>query len=312
MRALVKLEKGVEPREIPIPEVGGGEVLVKVVNAGICGTDLAIYTGSLKVPTPLVMGHEFSGTIVKGPEKWLGKPVVSEINTACGKCYFCRIGERYHCINRKALGVTMDGCFAEYVKVPEKNVHEIPFSFEEGVFVEPLTAAIQTVKRTKISLGENVLVLGCGRLGLLVVQVMRLQGANVFAFDRHDFKLKLASSFGAKVISPDEENLPMFDVVVECTGNPNALNKAIELVKPTGTVALKSTPGGLSGVNMTLVAQKEIRIQGSRCGSFDVAISLIRDGKVQVKKLISNRFGLEEYKEAFESKGVKNIFTIGC
>jgi len=312
MRALVKLEKGVELREIPIPEVGEGEVLIKVVNAGICGTDLAVYTGSLKVPTPLVMGHEFSGTIVKGPEKWLGKPVVSEINTACERCYFCRIGERYHCINRKALGVTMDGCFAEYVKVPEKNVHEIPFSFEEGVFVEPLAAAIQTVKRTKISLGENVLVLGCGRLGLLVVQVMRLQDANVFAFDRDDSKLKLASSFGAKVISPDEESLPMFDVVVECTGNPSALNKAIELVKPTGTVALKSTPGGLSGVNVTLVAQKEIRIQGSRCGPFDVAIPLIKDGKVQVKKLISNRFSLGEYKKAFESKGVKNIFTIGC
>jgi threonine dehydrogenase-like Zn-dependent dehydrogenase len=305
------LEKGVELRDIPIPEVGAGEVLIKVVDAGICGTDLAIYAGSLKVPTPLILGHEFSGIIAKGPEKWLRKPVVSEINTACGKCHFCRIGERYHCINRKALGVTMDGCFAEYVKVPEKNVHEIPFSFEEGIFVEPLAAAIQTVKRTKISVGENVLVFGCGRLGLLVVQVMRLQGANVFAFDRDDSKLKLASSFDANVVSPDEKGLPMFDVIVECTGDPSALNKAIELVKPTGTVALKSTPGGLSRVKMTLVAQKEIRIQGSRCGPFDVAISFIRDGKVQVKKLISNRFCLEKYKEAFGSKGIKNIFTIG-
>jgi alcohol dehydrogenase len=312
MKALVKSEKGVELREIPIPEVGEGEVLIKVVNAGICGTDLAVYTGSLEVPTPLVMGHEFSGTVVKGPEKWLGKRVVSEINTACGRCYFCRVGERYHCINRKTLGITMDGCFAEYVKVSEKNVYEIPFSFEEGIFVEPLAAAIQTVKRTKISLGENVLVLGCGRLGLLVVQIMGLQGANVFAFDHNDSKLKLASSFGAKTISLDEKNLPMFDVVVECTGNPNALNKAIELVKPTGTIALKSTPGGLSEIKMTLVAQKEIRIQGSRCGPFDVAIHLIRDGKVQVKKLISNRFSLEEYNKAFESKGVKNIFIIGC
>lgn len=311
MKALVKLEKGVELQKIPIPEVGEGEVLIKVVNAGICGTDLAVYSGSLGVPTPLVMGHEFSGTIVKGSEEWSGKRVVSEINTACERCYFCRIGERYHCINRKTLGITMDGCFAEYVKVPQKNVHEIPFSFEEGVFVEPLAAAIQTVRRTKISLGENVLVLGCGRLGLLVVQVMRLQGANVFAFDRDDSKLKLASSFGANIISPDEGSLPMFDIVVECTGNPSALNKAIEFVKPTGTVALKSTPGGLSEVDMTLVAQKEIKIQGSRCGPFDVAIPLIRDGKVQVKKLVSNRFGLEEYKEAFESKGIKNIFTIG-
>lgn len=311
MKALVKLEKGVELREIPIPEVGEGEVLIKVVNAGICGTDLAVYVGSIEVPTPLVMGHEFSGTVER-PKKWLGRRVVSEINTTCERCYFCRIGERYHCINRKTLGITMDGCFAEYVKVPEKNVHEIPFSFEEGVFVEPLAAAIQIVKRTKISLGENVLVLGCGRLGLLVVQVMKLQGANVFAFDRDDSKLKLASSFGAKIVSPDEKSSPMFDVVVECTGNPSALNKAIELVKSTGTVALKSTPGGLSGVNMTLVAQKEIKIQGSRCGPFGVAIPLIRDGKVQVKKLISNRFKLEEHKEAFESGGVKNIFTIGC
>jgi alcohol dehydrogenase len=311
MRALVKLEKRVELRGIPIPEIGEGEILIKVVNAGICGTDLAVYNSSFEVPTPLVMGHEFSGTVIKGPEKWLGKRVVSEINTTCGKCYFCSIGERYHCINRKALGITMDGCFAEYVKAPEKNLHEITFSFEEGVFVEPLAAAIQSVRRTKISAGENVLVLGCGRLGLLVVQVMKLQGANVFAFDRNEPKLRLASSFGAKIISLDEESLPMFDVVVECTGDSSALNKAIELVKPSGTVALKSTPGQLSEVNITLAVQKEIRIQGSRCGPFETAIPLIRDGKVKVKELISNRFSLEEYKKAFESRGVKNIFTIG-
>lgn len=172
MKALAKLEKEVELQEIPIPKVGEGEVLIKVVKAGVCGTDFAICTGSLKVPTPLVMGHEFSGTVVKGPERWLGKRVVSEINTACERCYFCRIGERYHCINRKTLGITMDGCFAECVKAPEKNLHEVPFSFEEGVFVEPLAAAVQIMKRTKISIGDKMLVLGCGRLGMLVLQVI--------------------------------------------------------------------------------------------------------------------------------------------
>lgn len=310
MKALVKLEKTVELQEIPIPKIGAGEALIEVVNAGICGTDLAIYNNSLEVPTPLVMGHEFSGTVVEGAESLSGRRVVSQINTACGKCYFCRAGERYHCVSRKALGITMDGCFAEYVRVPDENLHEIPFSFEEGVFVEPLAAAIQVVKRTRISLGENVLVLGCGRLGLLITQVLKLHGANVFAIDRDISKLELATSFGATAISPKEKDLPVFDVVVECTGDPNVLNKAIELVKPTGTIALKSTPGTLSGLNMTTVVQKEIKIQGSRCGPFDTAIYLIKEGKVQIKKLISNRFNLEDYIEAFEAKGVKNIFTI--
>ncbi|MEA1905068.1 MAG: zinc-binding dehydrogenase, partial [Candidatus Hadarchaeota archaeon] len=207
-------------------------------------------------------------------------------------------------------GISTNGCFAEYVKVPEENLHEIPFSFEKGTFVEPLAAAVQVVKRTSVSLGENVLVLGCGRLGLLVLQVMKLQGANVFGFDLDESKLDLASSLGANIVSPDQADLPMFDVVVECTGTPHALNKAIELVKPTGTIALKSTPGLPFEVNMTSVAQKEIRIQGSRCGPFDVAIPLIREGKVGVENLISNRFAIEDYKKAFEAGGIKNIFVI--
>ena len=315
MKALVKLSDGISVKEMPMPKISSSEVLIKVSRAGICGTDVAIYRGQFKAPVPLIMGHEFAGIVVDGDKNIVGKRVTAEINIGCGRCYFCRRGMSIHCLRRKALGITTNGCFAEYMKIPSLNIHEIPISFEEGTFVEPLAAAIQLTKKTPISLCKNVLVLGCGRLGLLIIQVLRMHGANVFAYDRNDFKTKLAASFGAKIISPGEADLPFFDVVVECTGNPEVMNLAIELVKPTGTIALKSTPGIPSNVNLHQVVVNEVNIQGSRCGTsdlFDMAISIIRDGKGQVKKLISNRFNLEEYKEAFESKGIKNIFTIEC
>lgn len=313
MKALVKLGDSTSVKEMLMPKISSSEALVKVSRAGICGTDLAIYNGKFKVPAPLIMGHEFAGTVVDGDKNIVGKIATAEINIGCGNCYFCKKGMSIHCRLRKTLGITTNGCFAEYVKVPSSNIHEIPFSFEEGIFVEPLAAALQLIKKTPISQNENVLVLGCGRLGLLITQVLKIHGANVFAYDRDDFKTKLAASFGAKIISLGEADLPFFDVVVECTGNPEVINLAIELVKPTGTIALKSTPGIPSNVNLHQVVVNEVNIQGSRCGTsdlFSMAISLIRDGKVQVKKLISNRFNLEEYREAFESKGIKNIFTI--
>ncbi len=310
MRAIVKTDDGIELEEISTPEIGDSEALVKVKRAGICGTDLAIYKGNFETPSPLVIGHEFSGIVKAGNENWVGKDVTSEINITCGNCYFCKRDMPRHCEKREALGITVNGCFADYVKVPEENLWEIPFSYDKGSFVEPTAAAIQTTKLTEIEEGKNVLIIGCGRLGLLVLQVMKIKGADVFATDRNEKKLEIASSLGAKVLSLDDRSLPRFDVVVEATGNPKVLNKSLEIVKPMGTIALKSTPGVPFEVDMSLVAQKEITIQGSRCGPFDEAISYLEEGKIKVKELISNRFEIEEYREAFEAGGIKNIFKI--
>lgn len=310
MKAIVKDDKGISLKEVPVPEINDSEVLIKVKKAGICGTDLAIYKGNFETPTPIIMGHEFSGIVVEGEENWVNKRVTSEINITCGDCYFCNIGQSHHCENRRALGISADGCFADFVKVPIENLHEIPFSFDKGSFVEPVAAALQTIKKTKVEERSNVLVLGCGRLGLLIVQVMRIHGANVFAFDREEEKLEIASSLGASSIRINGEDLPRFDIVVESTGNPNVLNRALELVKPTGTVALKSTPGIPFEVDMSLVAQKEITIQGSRCGPFDEAIRHLENLDIVIEPLISNYFTLEEYREAFETSGIKNLFNI--
>ncbi len=309
MRALVKTGRGVEIQEVSTPNIEDSEVLVEVKKAGICGTDLAIYNDNFETPEPLIMGHEFSGIVKAGDVDWIDKDVTSEINITCGKCYFCKKGMSHHCENREALGITVNGCFADYVKVPEENLHEIPFSYEMGSFVEPVAAAIQTAKRTETE-EDNVLILGCGRLGLLVLQIMGIKGAEVYASDRNEEKLEIASSLGAKIVSLDDESLPGFDVIVESTGNPKALNQALEIVKPTGTIALKSTPGIPFEVDMSLVAQKEITIQGSRCGPFDEAISYLEEGKIRVKELISGHFELKEYEEAFEAEGIKNIFNI--
>lgn len=310
MKAIIKTSKGVELREVSTPQIKKSEVLVKVKKAGICGTDLAIYKDNYETPEPLIMGHEFSGIVKAGDEEWIDKKVTSEINITCGKCYFCKKGLSHHCENRDALGITVDGCFADYVKVPEENLHEIPFSYEKGSFVEPVAAAIQTTKKTKIEEKDNVLILGCGRLGLLVLQVMKIIGADVYATDRNEGKVEIASSLGATIVSLDDEDLPRFDVIVEATGNPKALNQALEIVKPKGTIALKSTPGVPFEVDMSLVAQKEISIEGSRCGPFDEAISYLKDERIKIQNLISNRFELKEYEKAFEAKGIKNIFNI--
>lgn len=310
MRAIVKTKDGVEFQNTSTPKIGNSEALIKVKKAGICGTDLAVYKDNYETSEPLIMGHEFSGIVKDGDEDWIDKKATSEINITCGKCYFCKKGLSHHCKNREALGITVNGCFAEYVKVPEENLHEIPFSYEKGCFVEPVAAAIQTTKRTNIEEKDNILILGCGRLGLLVLQVMKIKRADVYATDRNEGKMEIASSLGATIVSLDDENLPRFDVIVEATGNPKALNQALEIVKPTGTIALKSTPGVPFEVNMSLVAKKEISIQGSRCGPFDEAISYLEDGRIKIKELISNRFDLEEYEKAFEAKGIKNIFNI--
>ncbi len=307
MKAVTKNDEGVNFVRKSVPSAGGSEVLVKVEKAGICGTDLAIYRGNFKTPTPIVMGHEFAGKVVNGHDNLLGKRVTSEINITCGDCRFCNADKPNHCVNREALGISTDGCFAEYIKVPEENLFEIPFSPEKGTFVEPLAAAIRTLETTEIKNDDDVLILGCGRLGLLILQVMNLKNVNLYAADHNRSKLEIASTLGAEPTSLDDPPL-QFDIIVDSTGNSKALNRELELIKPTGTISLKSTPGTSFDVDMSKVPRKEITIQGSRCGPFGKSIDLLKRGKVEIKKLITGRFDLQEYKNAFEEIKIKNIF----
>nr|MDO8135455.1 alcohol dehydrogenase catalytic domain-containing protein [Candidatus Njordarchaeum guaymaensis] len=314
---------GVVVREVDQPSITDEGVLIRVVAGGICGTDLAIVSRKLKAPLPLVLGHEFAGEVAavgKDVEDIdVGNRATSEINLTCGKCFFCESGIPTHCLKRKAIGIDVNGAFAELMAVPRENVHILPepISYEEGVFIEPLAAAIQTMKLSKIDSKDTVVIVGDGRLGQLVAQAVKaaVPDSKVLMLGKHDSKLRLAEEIGAvdrtinvarqnpeKTVMSETEGLGA-NVAVEATGKPDAVNMALGLVRHRGTVALKSTHGENATIDATQVAVREITLQGSRCGPFDEAINMLSEGKVKVKPLISARFPLAEALEAFKVAG---------
>jgi len=337
-----KVANLIKPKKIVIeefkkPEIESDEALIKVNYAGICGTDIAIYNGDYKVPLPLILGHEFTGKVIESGEdvsnKLIGKRITAEINNTCLsypkriKCSACKKGLPTHCLERTVLGIiNANGAFAQFVKVPAKNIHILPdnISVEEGVFIEPLAAAIQTFELSKFKIGDKVIILGIGRLGVLICSIANSLGADVIAISRSKEKLKRAKIYGAsEVIDGNDFNLISkvkeltdglgADIVVESTGSEKGFNLAINLVRPRGTVALKSTHGiQINDVNSTKIAVDEIKIQGSRCGPFSKAIEFLNSKKIDVKPLISEIFPLDETVEALKLAQQEPKILIKC
>jgi len=313
-------------REVPAPQAGGWVVLA-VKKAGICGTDLAIVSGHLRARTPLVLGHEVFGTVSSAPEgrrDLLEKRAVTEINVACGRCAYCRMGLNTHCDRVQTLGISRDGGFAEYVAIPPENIHLVPDTIgdEEAPFVEPLAASVQLTKVSPPVPGSTWAVVGTGRMGLLVLQVLKLHSPRILVAIGHEGKkLAMARRLGATTFTTGEAPKALeltrgtkFDNVVEATGAPEGLALAMELVRPRGTVHLKSTHGLPVQFDATKVAVDELRIQGSRCGPFDEAIALLERHEVRVAEMVTHRFPLERCDDAFEAaaskSAVKVIFEI--
>jgi len=331
-----------EPKKIIVekfkkPKIKSDEVLIKVYYAGICGTDISIYNGDYKVSLPLILGHEFTGKVIEvGKDvesELIGKRVTAEINNTClsypkkTKCPACKKGFYTHCFERTVLGIiNADGTFAQLVKVPAKNIFILPadISNKEGVFIEPIAAAIQTFELSKFKIGDKVVVLGVGRLGTLICSIANSLGADVIAISRSKEKLKRAKIYGAsevidgndtKLISKVKELTGGFgaDVVVESTGSEKGFNLSVNLVRPRGTVALKSTHGiSINNVDQTKIAVDEIKIQGSRCGPFSKAIDFLSSKKIDVKPLISEIFPLEQIEEALKIAPTKTKILIRC
>ncbi len=288
---------------------------------------MAIKSGKLSVPTPLVLGHEILGTVVSAPggkPELVGKRAVTEINVSCGKCAYCRMGLRTHCERVEALGIRRDGGFAEQVSTPAENIHLVPDSVsdDEAVFVEPLAACVQMTKVTQIDRGSTIVVVGVGRMGLLALQVLKLSAPQVLvAIGHKGVKLEMARRLGVHAFD-SEETARVFDLtggikfdnVVEATGTPEGLSLAMDLVRPRGTLHLKSTHGVPVKFDATKVAVDELRVQGSRCGPFEEAIELICQGDVKVEEMITHRFPLDKCEEAFESaassSGIKTVFEV--
>jgi len=292
-----------ENRHDPVP--AEGEAVVRVHLAGICATDLHIINGYMNFSG--VLGHEMVGTVVSGSPKWKGKRVVCEINCVCRKCDMCLGGLAWHCRRRTVMGIAgRDGCFADFVAVPEHNLHAVPDSVadEEAVFVEPLAAAYQVLTQCPIDTRMNVSVVGTGRLGLLIVQVLAQTGCKLTAVGRNTQKLLMCEKRGVQGIKV-EDLVPRNDrdLVVECTGSPDGLNIAMQLVRPRGTIVLKSTYADLipRSPNLAPIVVNEIKLVGSRCGPFPEAINALARKAVEVRPLISRTFPLEEAATALDA-----------
>jgi alcohol dehydrogenase len=301
MRALVFDQSLLYQSRRPEPPAEQGDSLLKVRQAGICATDLEITKGYMGFRG--VLGHEFVADVVESPDKSLvGQRVVGEINCVCGRCDLCLSGLSSHCRNRTVLGIqNHDGAFAEFVRLPAANLHVVPKAVDDdnAVFVEPLAAAFQILKQVRLDERKWVTVLGDGRLGLLVAQVLRNTGAPVRVIGRHPDKLALCEKWSIRSrplddISPRHDQ----DVVVDCTGSPAGLELALQLLRPRGTLVLKSTFAGGKPLNLASAVIDEITIVGSRCGPFREALRALAEKSVDVVSLIHRRTKLEQGVEA--------------
>lgn len=283
----------------------GGEALVEVICAGICNTDLEIVKGYAGFRGTL--GHEFVGRVVEAPDGSLvGRRVVGEINVGCGECRLCLAGDSRHCPRRTVLGIKgRDGAFAELLSLPSRNLIEVPdaVSNEAAVFVEPLAAACRILDQVEVARTSRVAVIGDGKLAQLVLRVLAGTGCDLTVIGKHKAKLEMAASAGARSIQLDGGRIvsnEKFDLVVEASGSASGLSMAISLVRPLGTVVLKSTHHDETSLNISPLVVDEITLVGSRCGSFRPAIELLESRKVDIGPLISHRFSIDDAMAAFE------------
>lgn len=290
----VFLEQGeVSVREVVEPQLPAGHARLRLLLAGICNTDLELqrgYYGFSGIP-----GHEFVGEVTEGPRQWLGKRVVGEINLACGNCDFCREGLGRHCAARTVLGiVNHPGAFAESLTLPVENLREVPqhVATENAVFTEPIAAACEILDQVRVPRGQPVAVLGQGKLGLLIGQVLRWHGAEVYPFGR------------------GQSSERKFPLVVEATGSPAGLNTAIAMTRPRGTVVMKSTVHGDVGVNTAAAIVNEITLVGSRCGRFEPALELLSAGALHLAPMIDSRYALRDAPAAFARAATKGVLKV--
>jgi len=299
----VHLENGaVSVREIPIPERPPGFALLRLIVAGICNTDLELqrgYYGFAGIP-----GHEFVAEVAAADmPSLIGGRVVGEINLACHACEWCARDLARHCPHRTVLGIVRHpGAFQEYFVLPERNLHFVPegIANERAVFTEPLAAACEILDQVAIPEGETVAILGDGKLGLLIAMVLRAHGCRVRQFGRHAEKLRIAAEAGVEVeLEGNRPPMAKYGWVVDATGTAEGLRTAAAMVRPRGTVVMKSTVHGLAAIDTAPLIVNEITLVGSRCGRFEAALPLLGRAEIRLEPMIAARYALREAAEAF-------------
>jgi L-iditol 2-dehydrogenase len=329
MKALVKYARGegnMEIREVPEPSPDANQVKIKVKAAGICGSDIHIYHDEIDIPMnpPFVVGHEFCGVIAEvgpGDSSWaVGDRVTSETAfSVCEHCECCRTGHYNLCRERKGIGFWFDGAFTNYVIVPEKRVHKLPdnIDFISGALCEPLSVVTHgVIELSHVETGDTVLVSGMGAIGLLAAQVARSQGGRVImsgiSADLNRFDL--ARSFGFEaLVNVQQEDLGLYvdnltqgkgvDVVLECSGAPEAAKAGLEVIKKQGTYAQIGLFGKPIEINFETIAYKELSVSGSfsqRWTAWEISLRLLEREMVKARPLVTDVYPISEWQEAFD------------
>ncbi len=303
----VWLENGaVELRDVPKPEPGPDEALLRVLLVGVCNTDLELlagYYGFIGIP-----GHEFVGIVDQAPSRpdLVGHRVVAEINLGCGKCARCLGGDSRHCPDRDALGIKgAPGAMAEYVTVPVANLLPVDeeISDRQAVFAEPLAAALEPAQQMHLTAKTRLLVLGDGKLGLLCALGLRHWVPGLVLAGRHQGKLAIAQAQGVNTVQSDDPALAAqrFDVVLEATGKPQGLAQAMDLVRPEGVVIAKTTSHEPSSLDLAKLVVDEITLLGSRCGDLGLALHFLKNRLLDPEPMIQAEFPLAQAKQAFDA-----------
>ena len=334
MRAAVCVDREkIVMQDVPIPKPKPGEVLVAVKATGLCGSDVDGYTGNHPmIKWPIILGHECSGLVAElgpGVEGWkLGDAVAIEPFFTCKTCPACRCSKYNLCVDLKITGHQVPGSMAEYVIAEAGFLHRIPagLSFAEAAIAEPASGSLHAVERCNLRLGDFVVIIGCGTIGVLAMQHALNKGAQVLIADPEDFKLKVAKKLGAHhTLNPKREDLEArvkelsggvgADCVIEAVGEPETLAETIGLVKRGGTILLIGWSGNATDAfNLTSVTLDELTVLGTLgfCHDFPVALKLMSQGKVRIKPILSHRLPLDRVEEGIRmldsrAKGVWKI-----
>jgi len=297
--------------DVPPPDISGADALVKVLMAGICATDIELYKGYQNFQG--IPGHEFVGRVEEAPQapELVGKRVTVDINIGCGKCLRCQIGDARHCPLRRALGIRdKDGGFADYCAVPIENLRVLPEGLEtiDAVFAEPLAAALQIAQQVHIRHNTKIAVMGDGKMGLLCALALNHYTSDLTLLGRHPEKLGIAageniSTINVSEVSPEALKQRLrgaFDVVVEATGNPEAVNQAAKLVAPEGTIVAKTTSHRPSEINLAELVVDEITLLGSRCGDIGFAVKCLANRWIHAAPLVESVYPFADFARAFE------------
>ncbi|MFC0597703.1 L-threonine 3-dehydrogenase [Streptomyces palmae] len=325
MKALVKTDAGpgLELTDVPTPRPGTGEVLIRVLRTGICGTDLHIESwdqwAARTVRAPLVLGHEFVGEVVEtGPgvaDISTGDLVSGEGHLVCGKCRNCLAGRRHLCIRTIGLGVHTDGAFAEYLVLPQSNVwvHRHPVDLDVAAIFDPYGNAVHTALSFPV-LGEDVLITGAGPIGMMAAAIARHAGArNVVITDVSPYRLELARKLGATValdvrtgsleeVMAELRMAEGFDVGMEMSGRADALREMVARMGPGGRIAVLGLPTGDVPVDMATVVTRMLTLRGIYGREmFETwyAMSVMLQGGLDISPVITHRFGYAQHAEAF-------------